>query len=173
MTSEDGTRGECEPGTVSDGDAAVTEAAATLRSAAARIEDLADADGEFQVVCATTGISPAPVTGVRFDSFETAETACAIACDYRTALRTLDPTLSEYDLVVSATTDDSLQCAAAREVVDHERPNGLPRAEANVTLAGDGYDEWLRVENAPVVHLSGPDSLLDDEFVSRQLDSKL
>lgn len=51
-------------------------------------------------------------------------------------------------------------------MVDHERRNGLPRAESNVTLAGDGYDEWLRIENAPVVHLSGPDSLLDDELVS-------
>jgi hypothetical protein len=42
-----------------------------------------------------------------------------------------------------------------------------------VTLASGGRDEWLRVDNAPVVHLSGPESLLDDELVTRQLQSKL
>ena len=152
---------------------AVTEAADNLRTAAARIEDLEADGGEFCVVCGETGISPAPVTGVCFDSFDAAEQACDVARTYRNALRTLDPTLAEYDLVVSAEAESSVQFAAAREVVDHERPNGLHRSESNVTLAGDGYDEWLRIENAPVVHLTGPDSLLDDELVSRQLDAKL
>lgn len=156
-----------------DGDCAVTDAAATLRQAAARIEELRTDDGEFCVVCGETGIAPVPVTGARFDSFDAAEAAVETARRYREALRVLDPTLAEYDLVVSAETESSVQFATAREVVDHERRNGLPRAESNVTLAGDGYDEWLRIENAPVVHLSGPDSLLDDELVSRQLDSKL
>ena len=117
------------------------EAAATLRNAAARIEDLRTEDGEFCVVCAETGIAPAPVTGARFDSFDAAEAAVETARSYREALGELDPTLAEYDLVVSAETDDSMQFATAREVVDHDRPNGLPRAESNVTLAGDGYDE--------------------------------
>ena len=155
------------------GETRVVEATATLREAAAHIEELRTEDGEFCVVCAETGISPAPVTGARFDSFDAAEAAVEAARMYRDALETLDPTIAEYDLVVSAETKSSVQFAAAREVVDHQRQNGLPRAESNVTLAGDGYDEWLRIENAPVVHLSGPDSLLDDELVTRQLDSKL
>jgi len=155
------------------GETGLTEAVITMRSATARIESLTVAEGEFCVVCGETGISPAPVTGRRFGSYEDAETACAAARDYREALADLDPTLSEYDLLVSTVGERSLQFAMAREVVDHDRPNGLPRAEARVTLAGDGYEEWLRVENAPVVHLTGPDALLDDELVGRQLDAKL
>jgi hypothetical protein len=151
----------------------VTEAVATMRSATARIESLAVTEGEFCVACRETGICPAPVTDRRFESYEHAERACAAAQAYREALEELDPTLSEYDLLASTVGERSLQCATAREVVDHQRRNGLPRAESNVTLAGDGYDEWLRIENAPVVHLSGPESLLDDELVTRQLDSKL
>ena len=42
-----------------------------------------------------------------------------------------------------------------------------------MTLAGDGRDEWLRIENAPVVHLRGPDALLDDEVIERQLRATL
>lgn len=149
------------------------EAAATIRKTAARVTDLETADGEFCVVCSETGICPDPVTGRCFDSYEDAETACAAAEAYRDALRALDPTLAEYDLVVSRPEDGSLQFAAAREVVDHDRPHGLPRSESTVTVAGDGYEEYLHVENAPVVHLSGPDSPLDDELVERQLDTKL
>jgi len=154
-------------------EATVTEAAATMRSAAARIDSLAAPDGEFCVVCAETGICPTPVTDRRFESYEDAEAACTAARAYQSALADIDPTLEEYDLLASAVGERSVQFASAKEVVDHDRPHGLPRAEANVTLAGDGYDEWLCVENAPVVHLTGPDALLDDEFVSRQLDSKL
>jgi hypothetical protein len=38
-------------------------------------------------------------------------------------------------------------------------------------MAGAGSDEWLRVENAPVVDLVGPETLLDDEVVERQLET--
>lgn len=154
-------------------DAEPADAVARLRAATARLEDLQAADGEFRVVCGETGIAPDPVTGMHFASYEDAEAACEAARSYRDALRTLDPTLAEYDLLACPEGADAVQAATVREVVDHQRAHGLPRAESRVTLAGDGYDEWLCVENAPVVHLTGPDSLLDDELVTRQLDSKL
>ncbi|WP_276259790.1 DUF7552 domain-containing protein [Haloglomus litoreum] len=145
------------------------DAAAALTRARERVEELADPDGAFAVACAETGVRPPPVWGSRFPSFEAAERARDAAVAYREALRELDPYCEQYDLVVCEETDSSLGFASVRETTAGRRANGLPRTRRTVTLAGDGRDEWLRVENAPIVDLVGPEALLDDEVVERQL----
>ncbi len=155
---------------------AVGETAAlaeTVRTTRNRIEDLRTPDGEFVVACRESGVRPEPVTDARFACYDDAEQACVVARRYRESMRELDPALTRHALVVSAVEKGSVELASVREATDRRRPNGLPVARQTVTLAGSGNDEWLRVENGPVVHLTGPDSLLDDEFVTRQLDSKL
>lgn len=147
--------------------------AETVRTTRERIEALRTPDGEFAVACRDSGVRPVPVTEARFESYADAERACAVARRYRAAMRELDPALTEHSLVVTAVDEGEVELACVREATDRRRPNGLPRARQTVTLAGSGNDEWLRVENGPVVHFTGPDSLLDDEFVTRQLDSKL
>jgi len=145
----------------------------TLRRARDRVEGLAAPDGEFAVVCRDTGVSPPPVSTARFGTYEDAERARAAAVDYREALCDLDPSLRAYDLAVSEASDGTLRFASIRETTTDRRENGLPRSSRTVTLAAAGRDEWLRIENAPVVHLRGPDALLDDEVVERQLRAML
>ncbi|WP_424018347.1 DUF7552 domain-containing protein [Halorientalis pallida] len=157
--------------TASDGNG--TTRLETIRTARARIEDRRTEDGEFVVACRDSGVRPEPVTDARFASYADAERACSAARRYRTAMRELDPELTQHDLVVSTVEEGAVDLAAVREATDRRRANGLPHSRQTVTLAGSGNDEWLRVENGPVVHFTGPDSLLDDEFVTRQLDSKL
>lgn len=140
-----------------------------LQRARERVAELEDPDGSFAVACAETGVRPAPLSRARFGSFEAAERARDAAIDYRAALRDLDPECESYDLVVCEETESSLGFACVRETTTDRRANGLPRTRRTVTLAADGRDEWLRVENAPVVDLVGPDALLDDEVVERQL----
>ena len=136
-----------------------------------RVDALAVEGGPFRVACAETGVSPPPVSDARFDSFADAERARDAAVDYRAALRKLDPGLVSYDLAVCETRDTSLGFASVRETTARRRENGLPRTRRTVTLAADGPDEWLRVENAPVVHLVCPEARLDDEVVERQLET--
>ncbi len=157
--------------TASDGNA--TDRAETVGTARTRIADLRTADGEFVVACRDSGVRPEPVTDARFASYADAERACSAARQYRTAMRELDPGLTQHDLVVSTVEEGAVELAAVREATDSRRANGLPHSRQTVTLAGSGNDEWLRVENGPVVHLTGPESLLDDEFVTRQLNAKL
>jgi hypothetical protein len=142
---------------------------ALLRRARERVESLADPDGAFAVACAETGVRPAPVSRLRFGSFADAERARDAAVAYRAALCDLDPGCESYDLAVCEETDSAVGFVSVRETTSERRANGLPRTRRTVTLAGDGRDEWLRVENAPVVDLVGPDALLDDEVVERQL----
>ncbi|WP_255151542.1 DUF7552 domain-containing protein [Halorarius halobius] len=141
----------------------------TLLRARARVEALSADGGAFAVACRESGISPPPVSDARFDTFDAAEQARRAAETYREALRELDPGLERYDLAVCEPTDDGVGFASVTETTTDRRANGLPRARRTVTLAGGGRDEWLRVENAPVVDLVGPDALLDDEVVERQL----
>lgn len=155
------------------GDDSSAEAARRVRRARERVETLASETGRFGVACKDTGRCPEPVSEARFETFAAAEAACAAASAYREAMRRLDPSLPEYDLVVSEVSESRVDVLSVREETTARRANGLPKASQSVTLSGGGNDEWLRVENGPVVHLSGPDSLLDDEFVSRQLQSKL
>ncbi|MFC7229100.1 hypothetical protein N0B31_16975 [Salinirubellus salinus] len=136
-----------------------------------RVAALVADEGPFTVACAETGVSPPPVSDARFASFADAERARDAAVDYRTALRNLDPGLPSYDLAVCEARDTSLGFASVRETTADRRANGLPRTRRTVTLAGAGSDEWLRVENAPVVDLVGPETLLDDEVVERQLEA--
>lgn len=147
--------------------------AETVRTTRDRLDTLQTPEGQFIVACRDSGVRPEPVTDARFASYEDAEQACVVARGYRQAMRELDPALNQHELVVSAIGEGSVELASVREATDQRRANGLPHARQTVTLAGDGNDEWLRVENGPVVHFTGPDSLLDDEFVTRQLDSKL
>lgn len=138
-----------------------------------RIRALAADDGRFVVVCRRTGASPAPVTGASFATYPTARRARDAASAYRNALREVDPGLPEYDLGVVEAPGGSVEVASVRHRTGDRRANGLPRSRRTVTVAGDGNDEWLRVENGPVVHLQGPESRLDDEVVARQLDATL
>ncbi|WP_255198139.1 DUF7552 domain-containing protein [Halorarius litoreus] len=140
-----------------------------LLDARERVEALASDGGAFAVACADTGAQPPPVSEATFDSYEAAERARDAAVEYRVALRKLDPSLPDHDLTVCEWTDTAVEFASVRETTGDRRANGLPRATRAVTLSGEGCDEWLRVENAPVVDFVGPDALLDDEVVERQL----
>ena len=138
-----------------------------------RVDRLASPDGEFVVACRETGVRPAPVTGTRFDSYEEAETARNAARRYRAAQRSLDPDLARYDLAVCERGSGAVELASVREGTGGTRTNGLPRSRQTATVTGDRTDEWLKVENAPLVHLRGPDSPLDDEIVERQIGVQL
>ncbi|WP_256298187.1 DUF7552 domain-containing protein [Haloarchaeobius salinus] len=146
---------------------------ATLRHERENVARLTHEDGAFAVACRETGTSPEPVDGATFDTFDAAERARDAARRYRAVLRTLDPGLERYQLAVCSadTVDGSL--TRVRRRTDRRRENGVPESRQTVTLTGQGCDEWLRVENGPVVHLAGPDALLDDELVTRQLESGL
>lgn len=141
----------------------------TLLRARERVEALTAEAGPFVVACVDTGVQPPPVSEVAFDTYEAAERARDAAVEYRAALRELDPSLPDHDLAVCEATDTAVEFASVRETTTDRRANGLPRATRTVTLTGEGRDEWLRVENAPVVDFVGPEALLDDEVVERQL----
>jgi len=149
------------------------DARATVRAARETVADLASDDGAFVVAGRASGVRPAPVSAVAFDSYEAAERARDAAARYRAALRDVDPELPTYDLVVCERETGDLELATVRESTGERRENGVPRARETVTVTGDRRDEWLRVENAPLVHLTGPESPLDDELITRQLQSKL
>jgi len=93
--------------------------------------------------------------------------------DDRQVLRDIDPALQRFELDVCEAAGSDLSVSTVRESTNERRTNGLPRARQTATVAGDRSDEWMRVENGPVVHLQGPDSPLDDEVVARQLEAKL
>jgi hypothetical protein len=156
-----------------DASDSVVDTAATVREARETIAALAVENGEFIVAGKDTGVSPEPVSSVAFETYETAERARDAAVRYRAGMRDVDPDLPNYDLVVCERRTDAVELATVRESTAERRGNGVPRARQTVTVTGDRRDEWLRVENAPLVHLSGPESLLDDELVTRQLQSKL
>lgn len=158
-----------------DGTATTTadDAAATVRNARAVVDDLACEDGAFVVAGKDTGVSPDPVSAAAFETYEAAERARDAAARYRAAMRDVDPDLPAFDLVVCERQADAVAIATVRESTAERRGNGLPRARETATVTGERRDEWLRVENAPLVHLAGPESLLDDELVTRQLRSKL
>mgnify|MGYP000681132587 FL=1 len=88
-------------------------------------------------------------------------------------MRSLDPELAQYDLAVCERGSDGVDFASVREGTSATRTNGLPQSRQTATLTGDRTDEWLKVENAPLVHLRGPESPLDDEIVERQIGVQL
>jgi hypothetical protein len=146
---------------------------ATLRHERENVAQLAGDGGAFAVACRETGTSPEPIDGATFETFEQAERARDAARRYRAVLRTLDPGLERYELSVCSADATDGTLTQVRQRTDRRRENGLPESRQTVTLTGEGGDEWLRVENGPVVHLAGPDALLDDELVTRQLESGL
>ncbi|MFC4551843.1 MULTISPECIES: DUF7552 domain-containing protein [Halorussus] len=138
-----------------------------------RIAELAAEDGEFYLACPETGDRPTPVADHRFPTERAADEAADLATEYRTALREADPDLPERSLVVYEVESDPLRMVATRERAPGQRANGLPRSSRTVTLSGDDEREWLRMDNAPLVHVRRDGEPLPDDAVSRQLDSKL
>ena len=145
----------------------------SLASIRRRIADLCDDDGDFYVACADTDDCPAPLTGRRFPSEEAAREAADLARTYRADLRESDPDLPEHRLSVYELSGESLTLVSTRERVAGLRDNGLPRTSRSVMLSGDGEREWLRMDNAPLVHVRSDGEPLPDDAVERQLDSKL
>jgi len=148
-------------------------AATTATEARETVESLSCGDGEFAVACRETGRQPAPAPDAVFETYEDTERARDATLAYRSAMRTVDPTFEEFALAVCRADDRRVAVTASRESTGERRVNGLPRASQTATIAGDRTGEWLRVSNAPVVHLTGRGDPLDDEFVSRQLHSNL
>jgi hypothetical protein len=77
----------------------------TLIGIRGRIEDLADADGAYYVVCGRTGHRPVPVADKRFETRAAARRAASAATEYRAALRRYDPKVPQYDLIVCQACD--------------------------------------------------------------------
>ncbi|MFC7080569.1 DUF7552 domain-containing protein [Halorussus caseinilyticus] len=130
-----------------------------------RIDDLTHPEGEFAVVCPRSGKRPVPVRGASFPSASAVETAVELVCEYRDLLREVDPHLESIPVVAAEKTADPLTFSGASE--------SLGRSSRSVTLSGEDDDEWLRMDDAPVVHVRRGGELLDDGTVSLQLRSKL
>lgn len=145
----------------------------TLPTLRDELTQLTVENGSFAVACADTGKSPVPLTGERFASEDDAQEAAELARAYREQLRAADPDLPERTLVVYETENDPITLVSTREPAEGRRPNGLPRSSRSVTLSGDDETEWLRMDNAPLVHVSHDGDPLDDVAIERQLDAKL
>jgi hypothetical protein len=137
------------------------------------IADLATEDGDFYVACADTDERPAPLSGRRFPTEETASSAADLARSYRSLLRESDPNLPERRLSVYERAENPPTMVSIRERAGGTRENGLPRTSRSVTLSGDCESEWLRMDNAPLVHVRSDGEPLPDDAVERQLDTKL
>lgn len=170
-------RADAIPGGCPDADGDATDLrepalGKTLRIEREQIDELTG-DGAFAVACRETGACPEPVDGATFETFAAAERARDAARRYRAVLRSLDPSLPSYDLGVCVADGTGGDLTQVRRRTGRRRENGVPASRQTVTLTGAGGDEWIRVENGPVVHLAGPDALLDGELVTRQLESAL
>ncbi len=137
------------------------------------IADLATEEGDFYVACADTDERPAPLSGRRFPTEEAASSAADLARSYRELLRESDPNLPERRLSVYERADDPPTVVSTRKRAAGTRENGLPRTSRSVTLSGDCESEWLRMDNAPLVHVRSDGEPLPDDAVERQLESKL
>ncbi|WP_439027795.1 DUF7552 domain-containing protein [Haloarchaeobius sp. DT45] len=67
----------------------------------AHLDALHAPGGPYHVVCAKSGETPAPLSGLRFDDRQTAAEATEVATTYRAYLRLYDPTVPFCDLIVS------------------------------------------------------------------------
>lgn len=130
-----------------------------------QIDDLTDPDGDFAVVCPSSGKRPVPVRGESFPSAEAAEEAVELVREYRTLLREVDPHLENIPIVAAETGADPL-------ALDDDS-GSLGRASRSISLSGEGDGEWLRMDDAPVVHVRRDGELLPDGSVARQLDAQL
>jgi len=147
--------------------------AAPLDRLREQIDERAAEDGDFYVACADTGRRPTPLAGRRFPSEAAAREAADRAATYRALLRESDPELPEYRLTVYEAPSDAPTLVSTRERASGHRENGLPRSSRSVTLSGDDEREWLRMDNAPLVHVRHDGEPLDDDAIARQLDAKL
>ncbi|MFC7080571.1 DUF7552 domain-containing protein [Halorussus caseinilyticus] len=138
-----------------------------------KIGDLASEDGDFYVACAETDDCPAPLTGRRFPTEAAADEAADLAREYRATLRESDPDLPHHRLAVYERSGGPLTFVSTRERTAGQRENGLPRTSRSVVVSGDGEREWLRMDNAPLVHVRQDGEPLPDDAIERQLDSKL
>lgn len=75
----------------------------TLWTLRRRIDRLASEEGSYRIVCAHSGLSPAPASDARFPDQRTATLALELCRAYRRALRQRDPRAPRYDLVVEPT----------------------------------------------------------------------
>jgi hypothetical protein len=151
----------------------MTDPAEQLRDARRSVDSLATADGRFVVACAATGHRPEPATGARFDSYEDAEAAMEATSEYQRAMRELDPAHPRYRPTVYEDDEARLQLAATRSRAKGMRSNGLPATTESVTVTNGQDGGWLRMRNAPLIHLGRDDGPFDDDVVARQLDVKL
>ncbi|WP_128478163.1 DUF7552 domain-containing protein [Halorussus pelagicus] len=153
-----------------------------------RITELTDPDGDFAVVCPLSGKCPVPVRSESFPSADAAEAAVGLVREYRTLLREVDPHLENIPIVATERSAPPLAldaCERSERADGTEREDGDERAREtarrvrtrrtgrSISLSGEGDDEWLRMDDAPVVHVRRDGELLDDAAVSRQLRSKL
>jgi hypothetical protein len=145
----------------------------SLEALRRQIAERATDDGIFYVACAETDECPAPLSGKRFPTEAAAGEAADFAAAYREILRESDPELPERRFSVYERGGDPLTIVSTRERATGQRENGLPRTSRSVTLAGDGEREWLRMDNAPLVHIRRDGEPLPDDAVERQLDAKL
>jgi len=75
----------------------------TLWTLRRRIDRLASEEGRYRIVCAHSGLSPAPASDARFPDRRTAGQALELCRAYRRALRQRDPRAPRYDLIVEPT----------------------------------------------------------------------
>lgn len=144
-----------------------------LRRLRTAVDRLSSDDGSYVVACADSGRRPSPLEGTRFDTYEAAERAAAAATRYQRLLGELDPGRPVYRFAVYERDGGSLTVSRIREPTGERRANGLPRSVERVTLSSERDGEWLRLENAPVVHLSSGAEPFDDDVVAGQLERKL
>lgn len=69
------------------------------------VDAMADEEGSYYVVCSRTANQPVPLAGKRFVSRSSARSALAAAEQYRVALRSYDPYIPYYDLIVCEADD--------------------------------------------------------------------
>jgi len=130
-----------------------------------QITDLTDPDGDFAVVCPLSGKRPVPVRGESFPSTAAAEEAVGLVREYRTLLREVDPHLENIPIVAVERDADPLTL--------RENADGRGRSSRSISLSGEGDGEWLRMDDAPVVHVRRDGELVSDGSVARQLDAQL
>jgi len=94
----------------------------TLGEIRARIESLANEEGDYCVVCGRTGVRPVPVSGERFPDREAAEQAAQAATAYRSVLRRWDPRAPCYDFI-ACEVPEGLGVGADHQPVTAGRPD--------------------------------------------------
>jgi hypothetical protein len=112
----------------------------TLVAISDHIEALADADGDYSLVCARYGDRPIPAAGLRFESRAAARAAARATEQYRDALRRYDPQVPYYDVIVRQeyAADDAIGPGSADVSLDIDAASRRPDAAAR--RPGDDAD---------------------------------